>query len=205
MIPSQPPTTRLLVNLDEFDALARQPEYAQKRLEWIGGVLYIDDDPKEGQMPPPSYLHAYVVSLLVEVLMGYLLQNPIGRLFTDNTGYRLADGSVVIPDLSVVMNDRLQPVTVSGLQTIAPDLAIEVVSPSNDPVRLSAKIGAYLAGGVRSVWVVYPESRTLATYIAQPDATVHYRHHTPAEMLDGGGVLVGFAVSVGRLFPPTTD
>ncbi|MCU0475165.1 MAG: Uma2 family endonuclease [Anaerolineae bacterium] len=202
---SPPLATERVLSPEAFDALANHPDYADKRLELIGGVLYVEDDPKAGHMPTPSYLHAYVVSLLVEVLMSYLLTNPIARLFTDNTGYRLMDGSVVIPDLSVVMTDRLQPVTANGLQTIAPDLAVEVVPPSNDPVRLSAKIGAYLAGGVRSVWVVYPESRTLDTYTAQPDGTIHYKHHTPAETLDGGGVLAGFAVSVGRVFPPTTD
>ncbi|MCU0465640.1 MAG: Uma2 family endonuclease, partial [Anaerolineae bacterium] len=145
------------------------PENANKVFELLNGRLYLHESSEDAQVPPPSYLHAFIVSILVEILMEYLLKNRIGRLFMDNTGYDLPGSGTVIPDLSFVSQDRLLPVTATGVQPIAPDLAIEVVSPSNTPELMSDKISAYLSGGVKVVWVVYPLTRSVDVYTSESE------------------------------------
>jgi Uma2 family endonuclease len=142
--------------------------------------------------------------MLVEVLMEFLLKNKIGRLFTDNTGYDLPDGSTVIPDLSCVAADRLLPVMITGNQYIASDLAIEVVSPSNTPEELSDKVNAYVSAGVKLVWVVYPRTRSVDVYSAQADGQPRYRKLNGTDPLSGEEVLPSFSVPVNTLFPPIT-
>lgn len=198
------PTAPLIANKkytrEEVQYLEALPENADKRFELINGQLYIDEL-IEGKMPPPSYLHALVISLLVEVLMEYLLKHRVGRLFTDNTGYDLPDGSTLIPDLSVVASDRLLPVVAKGNQYIAPDLAIEVVSPSNTPDKLAQKVQLYLDSGVRLVWVIYPTTQMISVYTPQSDGTAIYQHLSLDGMLTGGDVLPGFTAEIRKIFP----
>jgi len=81
---------------------------------------------------------------------------------------------------------------------IAPDLVVEILSPSNRPHDGQEKIVDYLEAGVRMIWIVDPDART---------ATVYRPRHDPfilreGDTLDGGELLPGLAIPLGGLFRP---
>ena len=79
---------------------------------------------------------------------------------------------------------------------LAPDLAVEVLSPGNTPGEMARKRQEYFAAGVRLVWLVDPEARTVEVYTDPEQSTV--RHE--ADTLEGGAVLPGFALPLRELF-----
>lgn len=83
-----------------------------------------------------------------------------------------------------------------GTIDIAPDLAVDVVSPSGNARNLETKVAEYLEAGVRLVWVFYPDSSTVHVYRRGSAAA----RLGPADMLDGEDVLPGFSVPVAEVF-----
>ena len=82
------------------------------------------------------------------------------------------------------------------VRRIAPDLAIEIVSPSNRSRDLLDKVHQFLDAGSRLVWVVNPIRKTVTVYRSRANVTVLGIEDT----LDGDDVLPGFAVPLSRLF-----
>ena len=80
---------------------------------------------------------------------------------------------------------------------VAPDLAVEVVSPTDLAEELMDKVAEYFQAGVRLVWVVYPRLRLIHVY----ESLTQVRGLTAADELDGGAVLPGFRTPVAALFP----
>ena len=80
---------------------------------------------------------------------------------------------------------------------VVPDLAFEVVSPTDYAEDLLVKVDEYFRAGVRLVWVVYPSLRLIHVY----ESMTRIRVLTAADKLDGGNVLSGFRVAVAALFP----
>jgi Uma2 family endonuclease len=79
---------------------------------------------------------------------------------------------------------------------VIPNLAVEVVSPSNTANEIQVKLHEYFESGVELVWVVYPEHREI--YVYESPVSLHVL--TPANVLDGGKVLPGFQLPLGELF-----
>jgi Uma2 family endonuclease len=79
-----------------------------------------------------------------------------------STGFEVSKYDTLVPDVSVVRRERL-----SNEERIfrgAPEIAIEVISPDDKEVHLKSKIDAYLGNGSQSVWVVYPDARSVMVY-----------------------------------------
>jgi Uma2 family endonuclease len=79
---------------------------------------------------------------------------------------------------------------------VVPDLAVEVVSPSNTAIEVVKKLGDYFRAGVRQVWVIYPVQQFIYVYTSLADIRVLQ----PGDDLDGGAVLPGFRLAVSTLF-----
>ncbi len=107
--------------------------------------------------------------------------------------FHLFGSTVRIPDISFVRAGRLEELT--RLPQGAPDLAIEVISPTNTPGEMNKRASDYFAGGCRRVWVVYPEHREVYIHglssVTRRDA---------GEMLEDPELLPGFSVRVSSLF-----
>jgi Uma2 family endonuclease len=84
---------------------------------------------------------------------------------------------------------------------MAPDLAVEVVSPNDRANDVQEKVGEYLAAGTRLVWVLWPRSRSVSVHAGR--GVTH--ELGPDEELDGGEVLPGFRVRVANLFEVDTS
>jgi Uma2 family endonuclease len=129
-------------------------------------------------------------------LGAFVVAGGLGEVFDSSTGYRLPGGNLRMPDLSFVARSRLPggraPI---GFLYMAPDLAVEVLSPDDQPRLVADKVLEYLAVGVRLVWVIDPESGR---------GTVHRADGTTLEVdasgtLDGEGVLPGFGCPLAEL------
>jgi Uma2 family endonuclease len=150
-------------------------------------------------VPAASFLHSVIGKLILKVLMLYVEPAGLGEVFPDGTGYDLPNGDSVIPDVSYIVADRVPPY--DGELTIAPDLAVEVVSPSNTPYEVRKKIASYLESGTQRVWVVYPDDMKVLVHWQHADGITAYRTLGVNDTLTGEDVIPGFSVKVGDIFP----
>jgi Uma2 family endonuclease len=151
-------------------------------------------------MSPTGIRHNVVAVNLVVALTLYLREQPIGRALTDNAGFRLPipdteDDTVRSPDAAFVSFERMPDVPV-GFASVAPDLAVEVLSPDDTARDLDERMDDYFAAGTRAVWVIDPDRRT----VAQHSATGPTRRLREGDTLDGADVVPGFTLPVGALF-----
>ena len=118
-------------------------------------------------------------------------------IFDSSTGFRMASGNIRSPDLSLMDVQRLpdgRPPTdfING----APDLAIEIVSPSENLKDLVQKLFEYFESGSREVWLLFPERKQVYRYTAPLEVEVLRE----SDVLTGGEILPAFHVRVGELF-----
>ena len=149
--------------------------------------------------PLPGGRHGWVTAAVAEILRAHVKTHRLGVVFAGDSGFVLArkPDTVRGPDVAFVSRERFERSgdTVKAFAG-APDLAVEVLSPSNTPAAMHAKVADYLAAGTRCVWVVDPESQTVTVY-----ASLLWPHtFGQDEMLDGDDVVPGFRVRVGDLF-----
>ncbi len=124
-----------------------------------------------------------------------------GCAFGDAASYRCYEDDpsrVRIPDASYIRSGRLERDEIPmGYITIPPDLAVEVVSPTDTVFDVEEKVEEYLAAGVRMVWVASPLSRSVRVF----QQNIEPIQLGPTQQLSGGDVLPGFTCRVADLFP----
>ena len=149
--------------------------------------------------PVPGWRHGRVAFRLAELVGAHVRRNRLGVVVTNDSGFILSRSPDTVrgPDVSFVSRERLASVgdPVAAFPG-APDLAVEVLSPSNTPAGMHAKVADYLAAGTRLVWVVDPEGRVVRAY----DTLLAPRVLGCGETLDGGDVVPGFRVRVEEIF-----
>jgi Uma2 family endonuclease len=151
-------------------------------------------------MSPAGGRHSVISVNLVVALTHYLREHPIGRVFGDNAGFRLPipdaeDDTVRSPDAAFVSFERMRDVPV-GFMPVAPELAVEVLSPNDTARDLGERMDDYFAAGTRAVWVIDPDRRT----VAQHSTTAPTRRLREHDTLDGADVVPGFTLPVHALF-----
>ena len=148
------------------------------------------------QMAPPGGEHAIVQLRLGSIMLQYIDERRLGQAFGE-AGFILHRGpdTVLAPDLAYVEASRL-PDDVTGFLPLAPDLAVEIISPSNTPGEIERKIAIYLQAGTRMIWVVYPRQRQVVVH-APGEAP---RVFAESDELPGGDVLPGLAIPVAGIF-----
>jgi len=181
-------TTHERLTLEEFLAL---PE-TEPASEYVCGEIY--------QKPMPTNAHAILQPYIWMLIFQFLAHTRLGRVRTE---WRCIFGPAgrarpYIPDVVYVSFERMPPVDATEQEYLetAPDLAVEIVSPGESPVRFARKLRFYLLHGVRLVWVVDPIARTITVLTPGPaDELVLGEGDT----LDGGDVLPGFSVPVAEI------
>ena len=176
---------------DDLRALYEQHAGSDKRFELIDGEIY--------EVPTASFLHSVIAKIILKLLMLHVEPAGLGEVFPDGTGYDLPNGNSVIPDVSFIAADRVPPY--HGELAIAPDLAVEVVSPSNTQDVLRKKINGYLESGTRRVWVVYPDAMEVDVHWLQADGSRANRTFGASDTLTGEDVIPGFSVKIAEIFP----
>lgn len=148
------------------------------------------------RMTPPGGEHGEIQAALILAIGPYLAQTNLGRIFGE-VGYLLSEDpdTVLAPDLSFISKARV-PADRTRYLALAPDLAVEIVSPSNSPGEIERKIAIYLHAGTRMVWVAYPRQRQIVVH-APGEAP---RVFTESDQIPGGEVLPGLALPVAGIF-----
>jgi Uma2 family endonuclease len=184
------------------------PESAELPHELIGAQSYarLPDDGWRTELvrgrvvrePQPGFEHGRLQARIVELLRNHIREVGLDLICVGNVGALVAEDPDTVrgPDVAVVRRDRVPAGSGPGFLRGAPDLAVEVVSPSNSAAELQEKVAEYLGGGARCVWVVYPATRTVVVNDSVRTATV-IRHDEP---LLAGDVLPGLPFTVGDLF-----
>lgn len=149
--------------------------------------------------PPPGGPHGLAAYSLVGLLMAHVNPRRLGRVFGDGIGYELVQlpRTVRVPDASFVRVDRFPAEGIGpGLLKFAPDLAVEVLSPSETASDLQEKLDDYRLSGTSLLWVVDPVRRTVM--VVGRDTPMELLHES--DTLDGGDVIPGFECAVSAIF-----
>lgn len=173
-----------LVTVDEFAALPLEGVW-----ELVDGEMI--------ELSPNAGRSGWIGGQLVAYLAEHVRPGRLGWVFPADTGFVLYHDRATVrsPDAAFVRLDRLPELT-NAFVPIAPDLAAEVLSPSDRMPDAMSKVAMYLQAGVRLVWLVDPEAMTITVF--RPDAAL--RVLGVGDTLDGGDVLPGFSVPVAELF-----
>jgi len=170
-------------------------------------LLALPDDDRRHELvagsvvsePPASFRHGDIAAEVFRRLIEFVRREDLGRVVSTETGFLLArdPDTVRAPDVAFVSHSRFQRAgAFRGYLPGPPDLAVEVLSPSERPADVHAKIGDYLAAGTRLVWMIDPSRRQVRIYrsLLQPSIL------DETAMLEGDDLLPGFSVRVDRLF-----
>jgi Uma2 family endonuclease len=170
--------------------LIRLNDRKRRRYELVNGVLV------EKAM---GLTESFVAMWLGHLLQRFLDEHDLGFLTGEAGAMRLMPGLVRIPDISFISWDR---VPVRGqvpdvtIPDFAPDLAVEVLSEGSTREEMERKLKEYFLAGVRLVWFVDPDRRTVEVFTAPDNA----RLLTAEQVLDGGEVLPGLSLAVREIF-----
>ena len=153
---------------------------------------YVDGEAKE---VPAKFEHDVIGAIII----GLLTPHAKGRgyLTLSQAGFRMAGGNLRIPDAGFTRKQRLpggKPIR--ELPDFAPDLCVEIVSPSEDRQDMARKIAECFDGGAQLVWHVFPEAQNVIVYTSPLDA----KEYAAEDELSGGDLLPGFTCRVGDLF-----
>lgn len=179
----------------DLDALQDLPENRDKRFELIGGIIF--------EMPTGTLKHAYIIGQIFGYLWQFVNQRRLGMVFPDGATYVLSDEDEFVPDVSFISTARFQGL--GQKQYGPPDLAVEVISPSNHPLDMLFKIERYFHFGTQEVWLVYPDERVVYVYRPEPDGSLNLRKIPTDGTLTDSIVLPGFSLAIQSIFPTEQD
>jgi Uma2 family endonuclease len=151
------------------------------------------------RMAPTGYGHGKLTADITTLLGQFVRPRNLGQILGAETGFLVSrdPDTVRAPDVMFVSEGRLSGgIDPDHFLPFAPDLAVEVVSPSNLWSEVEEKVEEYLEAGVRMVWIVNPRTRSITVYRSRSQVQILGSKDT----LAGEDVLPGFSVSVAEIF-----
>ena len=150
------------------------------------------------EMPPAGNEHGMFTDLVSSNASVYAQQKKLGVGFAAETGFKLTRNpdTVLAPDWSFIVNERLLKPIEKSYGTVVPDLVIETRSPGDSRSEFLSKTLLWLDAGVKIVWGIDPKNRTLTVYRMNSPARILVSGDT----LEGDEVLPGFTYPLNRLF-----
>lgn len=151
------------------------------------------------RMPPAGGEHGEIGFELARHIGNFLAEHKLGKGYSSDTGFILSRNPDIVrsPDIAFVRTNRLpQRDERRSFLELAPDLVVEIVSPSDSSADVNNKVLEYVDAGVQLVWLVHPSNRTVSVYT--PDRTARILGEN--DDLDGGDVLPGFTLRVAQIF-----
>ncbi len=146
-------------------------------------------------------LSTMVELFVCERLLSYARASKAGMVWSGAMGFQIFPfdpGRIRKPDASFISKEKLSSeVMESGFIKVVPDLVVEVLSPNDLVYEVDRKIVEYKRAGVRLIWIINPETRSVTVY--RPDGTASYLNDT--DKITGEDVLPGFESPVSDFFP----
>ena len=166
-----------------------------ERYELLNGELVLSPSPKE--------IHQYISSVLHILIGTFAREHNLGRVYFSPFDVVLSDTNVVQPDLLFVSNERTHIITPDNIRG-APDLVVEILSPSTAKLDRTTKLELYVRHGVREYWIVDPEVKTVMVLLRGQNrfevAGTYGKGHTLVSP-----TLEGFTVQVEELFEASLE
>lgn len=159
---------------------------------------------KQVRVCPASVLSSTVAMTIGGLLSVFVRRHGLGKVGGADWGAKLAvnPDTVRAPDVAFVRRERLREGRLTrGFFAGAPDLVVEVLSPSDRYRNVTRKVQEYLAAGASLVWIIDPEDRSAVVYRA--DGTV--QTYGEDGVLDGSDLLPGFTLSLTEIWEDVED
>ena len=137
-----------------YDDYALLPQ-DRNRYEILEGELYMT--------PSPEYVHQLVLFRLVTILWSYIGPRELGQLLFAPMDVLLSEINIVQPDLLFLAHGKIPPASAKNIQ-VAPDLVVEVLSPTSVDQDRVHKKRIYARHGVSEYWIVDPDNRTFEVF-----------------------------------------
>ena len=184
---TQPKTNAKLITADELLRM-----YAKGfRGELIRGELC--------ETMPAGGEHGEIIANLVYELQRFVRPARLGRIAASDSGVLLQQNPDTVrePDIAYFSTDRIpEGERVTGYYEVVPDLVVEVASPGNTNHEIHDKARMWLSYGSRVVWVIYPNTRTIAIHPHDGEITLL----SDTDTLDGQDILPGFTCNIADIF-----
>lgn len=180
---------------------------ATTRMATVDDLLAIEDDGYQYElvngeirrMSPAGGEASILAGGILAHLWNFVREHQLGRVFGADGTFILDERppTAVAPDVAFVRMDRMPPASeLPRPLLLAPDLAVEVVSPSDTMPQVAKKVRRYLDAGTPLVWVVIPRRKQVIVHRTQGDPITL----GVDDGLDGGDVLPGFHLKVADIF-----
>lgn len=173
---------------EEFWEIAQASENELRRLELDEGVIV--------EMAESSPTNTVIAGLVITALNNFMTPRRLGYVTAPDGGYKLGARKVRQPDAAFIARERVDHLPVYF--EIAPDLAVEIVSPNEDVLR---KVNEYLRAGTPIVWAIYADDTQVYVFTLDDDGNVRGQSFGIDATLDGGDVLPNFTLPVRDIFP----
>jgi Uma2 family endonuclease len=174
--------TKTLLTLEQFERLPDD------------GLRHELDEGELITMPPTFGLHGKVLIVTSSLLFNFVRPRSLGLVVSD-VGFQLSANTLRAPDIAFIKADRALTLDLERRFVGAPDLAIEIISPSETAADIAHKVRQYLHAGA-IVWVLYPKDRSVHAF----DSAKNVRILEGDDLLDAPALLPGFSVRVNELF-----
>jgi Uma2 family endonuclease len=199
-----------LYQAERVTILATKPDVQTKSIteeEYLALGSDVNAEIIDGElviMSPNEAQHGQFSGTVFFFLRAFVLSRKLGWAFNDGTAYILRENpdhslrDSKVPDVSYVSYDRLPPdASLKQVLRLAPNLAVEVISPSEKARDVVTKTEFYLENGVEQVWLVFPDDQEIR--VCTP-ANPLGKAFGIDDTLTGGDVLPGFAVPMRAIF-----
>lgn len=176
---------KILLTAEEFD---NYPFEEDKRYELDEGQMI--------EMTRPAYKHNRVLVKLTVAVAKYLEAHPVGEVLNSENLYALAPLTRRAPDLAVILGDRRAELENAKVIPVIPEIAAEVLSPSESPRTIHRKLRQYFEAGVKEVWLIDPETQEVEIWTGPqlPERELSGKDEVTSPLLPG------FALKLGDLF-----
>ncbi len=169
-------STQMLMTDEELMQLPKDGH----KYEYVEGELKVS---------PTGMLHESIGVKLINKLFQFVDKKKLGGVYGSSVGYRMQSGNLLSPDASFVRKSKLpHGKSPEGFGYFAPDLAVEILSPSERVIQVEKKVAEYFENGSELVWIINPKKRTATVYHSMNDCQVFCEN----DKLTAGEVIPGF-------------
>jgi Uma2 family endonuclease len=174
--------TKPKITLAEYHAFCDLPENQNRTFELIEG---------EFVEKMASWKPSEIAMLIGYFFITYLRENPIGSITGEQGGYVINEDTIFMPDVAYVSYERLgaEP---RREALVAPDIAIEIKSPSDTKRALRKKMEIYIANGTKIAWLIFPDEQIVEVYTQHDDVITLGID----DVLSGSDVLPNFTLAI---------
>ena len=182
-----------LYTVDDVWELAHQPDNVN-HYELIEGELF--------EMPPPGYEHGRLAVEISHYIWSFVKERDLGKV-TVETGYHPPDSrhTLLSPDVAFLSKAKAPHPSWGKYIPVMPDLAIEILSPTDTLRKARRKAALYLRHGTQLVWIVLPAEKGVDVCRAADGPRLNIEFVGQESSLSGEQVLPGFELKLELLFP----